>query len=198
MGIHLVYCRPYHPEGKGKLERWHRTFRNQFLSELDATRIRDLSDLNARLWAWLETVYHRTAHSGLDGQTPLARYQRDLARIRTLGAMAARLDALFHHRITRLVRNDATVSYQGTRFEVPYEFSGQSVRLVVDPHTRQVIGVEDDNGESLGAATALDALANVQRRRRQPRPSETPASGATDNAVEMAYRDYYDHTEETE
>ena len=125
LGIHLVYCRPYHPEGKGKLERWHRTFRNQFLSELDVTRIGDLEDLNARLWAWLETVYHRTAHSGLDGQTPLARYQQDLARIRTLGALAARLDALFHHRVTRLVRNDGTVSYQGTRFEVPYELSGQ-------------------------------------------------------------------------
>jgi len=197
LGIHLVYCRPYHPEGKGKLERWHRTFRNQFLSELDTTRLRDLSDLNARLWAWLETVYHRTAHSGLDGQTPLTRYQQDLARIRTLGAMATRLDALFHHRVTRLVRNDGTVSYLERRFEVPYELSGQSVRLVVDPHTRQVIGVEDDNGESLGAATPLDALANVHRRRRQPRAIETPASGATDNAVEMAYRDYYDYTEET-
>lgn len=198
LGIHLVYCRPYHPEGKGKLERWHRTFRNQFLSELDATRIRDLSDLNARLWAWLETVYHRTAHGGLDGQTPLARYQQDLAHIRTLGAMATRLDALFHHRVTRLVRNDGTVSYLDQRFEVPYELSGQSVRLVVDPHTRQVIGVEDDNGESLGAATPLDALANVHRRRRQPRAIEAPTSGTTDNAVEMAYRDYYDHTEEAD
>ncbi|MCP3971375.1 MAG: transposase family protein, partial [Rhodobacteraceae bacterium] len=65
LGIHLVYCRPYAPEGKGKLERWHRTFRNHFLSELDITRLRDLSDLNARLWAWLETVYHQTAHGGL-------------------------------------------------------------------------------------------------------------------------------------
>jgi putative transposase len=27
----LVYCRPYEPEGKGKLERFHRTFREQFL-----------------------------------------------------------------------------------------------------------------------------------------------------------------------
>ena len=168
------------------------------MSELDATRIRDLSDLNARLWAWLETVYHRTAHGGLDGQTPLARYQQDLAHIRTLGAMATRLDALFHHRVTRLVRNDGTVSYLDQRFEVPYELSGQSVRLVVDPHTRQVIGVEDDNGESLGAATPLDALANVHRRRRQPRAIEAPTSGTTDNAVEMAYRDYYDHTEEAD
>jgi putative transposase len=43
--------RPYRPEGKCKLERWHRTFRDQFLSELDDARIKDLSDLNARLWS---------------------------------------------------------------------------------------------------------------------------------------------------
>ena len=49
LGIELIYCRPYAPEGKGKLERWHRTFRDQFLSELDLNRIADLADLNARL-----------------------------------------------------------------------------------------------------------------------------------------------------
>ena len=49
LGIHLIYCRPYAPEGKGKLERWHRTFRDHFLSELDHSRLSDLSDLNARL-----------------------------------------------------------------------------------------------------------------------------------------------------
>jgi transposase InsO family protein len=196
LGIHLIYCRPYTPEGKGKLERWHRTFRDQFLSELDATRIGDLEDLNARLWAWIETVYHRTAHSGLDGQTPLARYQQDLARIRTLGTLAPRLDELFQHRATRKVRKDGTVSYEGARFEVPYELSGRTVRLVVDPHTRQVVGVEDDNGASLGAATPLDALANADRRRHRPRPPEELSPGCDDNEVELAYREYYDLTEE--
>src|SRR3546814_5509931 len=24
LGVQLIYCRPYAPEGKGKLERWHR------------------------------------------------------------------------------------------------------------------------------------------------------------------------------
>ena len=104
LGIHLVFCRPYAPEGKGKLERWHRTMRNQFLGELDERHIASLDDLNARLWAWLEQVYHRSEHAGLGGMTPLARYQRDLGRIRGLGARAAQLDALFHHRINRFVR----------------------------------------------------------------------------------------------
>ena len=199
LGIHLVYCRPYAPEGKGKLERWHRTFRNHFLSELDTTRLRDLSDLNARLWAWLEAVYHQTPHGGLENeQTPLQRYQRDLPRIRALGTLAARIDELFHHRVTRQVRQDATVSYQGRRFEVSYELAGKSITLVVDPHTQQVLGVQDDNGQFLGAATPLDAVANVQRKRRKPHPSETPSpSGSSrDNAVELAYRHYHGQDEE--
>ena len=192
LGIQLIHCRPYAPEGKGKLERWHRTFRDQFLSELDESRIADLDDLNARLWAWVEQIYHRTPHEGLGGQTPLARYQQDLPRIRTLGQRAAQLDAIFFHRISRFVRKDGTVSYQGRRFEVPYELSGKTVRLVVDPHAGTVIGVEDEEGRSLGAATPLDAEANLHRRRRKPDPEDSsgqPPSGP--NLVELAYRQYH-------
>ena len=162
------------------------------MSELDPTQIRDLDDLNARLWAWCETIYHHTPHAGLAGQTPLARYQQDLPRIRTLGPLAARLDALFYHRIPRKVRKDATVSYQGKRFEVPYELARQRVQLVVDPHTEQVMGVEDNNGQSLGAATPLDAVANAHRTRRKSTPAPAPQGAPTGpNAVELAYREYH-------
>ena len=176
LGIHLIFCRPYAPEGKGKLERWHRTCRDQFLSELDERRITDLADLNARLWAWLEQVYHQTGHAGLGGMTPLARYQRDLPRIRSLGAKAAQLDALFYHRVARSVKKDGTVSYLGRRFEVPYQLSGKTVRLVVDPHAQRVVGVEDEAGVSLGAATELDQIANQHRTRRKPDAEVAAAS----------------------
>jgi putative transposase len=168
LAIHLIYCRPYAPEGKGKLERWHRTFRDQFPSELDTTRIRDLEDLNARLWAWLEQVYHRRPHGGLAGLTPLARYQQDLPKLRLLGPKATQLDALFYPRVARKVRKDGTVAYQGRDFEVPYELSGQTVQLVVDPHAEVVMGVEDREGQPLGAAT-------------QPNP------------VDVAYQQYHAH-----
>lgn len=195
LDIRLIYCRPYAPEGKGKLERWHRTFRAQFLSELDVSRLNDLDDLNARLWAWIEQVYHRRPHGGLDGQTPLERYQRDLANIRFLGQKAARLDELFHHRVVRKVRRDGTVSYQGKDFEVPYELSGKTVLLVVDPHEGKVVGVEDAEGKSLGAVTPLDTLGNAQRRRRRPDPGEsgcvTASPASSPNGVEMAYRQYH-------
>lgn len=198
LGIHLIHCRPYAPEGKGKLERWHRTCRDQFLGELDERHIASLDDLNARLWAWLEQVYHRAAHAGLGGMTPLARYQQDLPKIRTLGPLAAKLDVLFLHRVSRLVRKDGTVSYQGTRFEVPFELSGKTVRLLVDPHAQVVVGVENEKGESIGQASPLDALANLDRRRRKPDPatgsgpSENLAAGP--NLVELAYQQYHGHT----
>ena len=193
LGIHLIFCRPYAPEGKGKLERWHRTCRDQFLSELDERRIADLADLNARLWAWLEQVYHHTAHAGLSGATPLARYQRDLPRIRSLGAQAAQLDALFLHRIARFVKKDGTVSYQGRRFEVAYELSGKTVRLVVDPHAGRVVGVEDAAGASLGDATPLDMLANIHRTRRKPEPAADPALTVANgpNLMQAAHERYH-------
>ena len=53
---------------KGKLERWHLTLRQGFLSELDMDRVRDIFDLNARLWAWLEECYHKVPFE-LVGQT---------------------------------------------------------------------------------------------------------------------------------
>ncbi len=202
LDIRLIYCRPYAPEGKGKLERWHRTFRDHFLSELDTSRLNDLDDLNARVWAWIEQVYHRRPHGGLDGQTPLERYQQDLPNLRLLGQKAARLDELFHHRVARKVRKDGTVSYQGKDFEVPYELSGKTVQLVVDPHGETVVGVEDAEGNSLGAATPLDAAANAHRRRRRPDPNESGSvanspvpGGSSPNGVELAYGHYYDQPE---
>ena len=117
-----------------------------------------------------------------------------------MGTLADRLDGLFCHRTERRVRKDGTISYQGERFEVPYELSGQSVFLAVDPYAQKVLGVEDANGQPLGATTPLDKVANVHRRRRKPQPLEesspSPSSTGKDNEVELAYRQYYDQTEE--
>jgi len=191
--IRLVYCRPYHPEAKGKLEKWHRTVRDQFLSELDFKQILNLDDLNARLWAWLERLYHVTPHGGLDGLTPIARYQQDLNRIRPLGPLASKLDELFYHHHSRKVRKDGTVSYEGQIFEVPYELSGKTIVVVVDPHTAQPVSIENKKGKPLGDITPLDAIANNHRRRCRPNadPDTLVADGAaTDSTVELAYQQY--------
>lgn len=125
--------------------------------------------------------------------TPLARYQRDLARIRQLGPKAAQLDALFHHRVQRFVRKDGTVSYLGQRFEVAYELAGKTVQLVVDPHAQRVVGVESDDGDPLGQATPLDAIGNVHRARRKPAAADDQqlAARSGPNLVEIAHQQYH-------
>jgi len=84
------------------------------------------------------------------------------------------------------------VSYLGQRFEVPYELSGRTVRLVVDPHAERVVGVEDAAGQSLGQATALDKIANVKRVRRKPEPAQMTTGERTGpNLVELAHAKYH-------
>lgn len=187
----LIYCPPFEPEGKGKLERYHRTFRELFLNEIDIEAIKDLADLNARLWAWVEHVYHQRPHSGLNNQTPLSRWRQDLIHIRPVQAHTC-IDNLFYHRHPRKVRKDGTIQWEGQLYEVPYELVGQSVVLVIDPHAQKAVRIESDFGDDLGSVTLLDAIANTHRRRQRPNTDTTSTTPAkpTHNAIEMAYLNY--------
>lgn len=190
--IQLVYCRPYHPEGKGKLERWHRSVRDQFLNEIDYTQVHSLEDLNVRLWAWLGQLYHVAEHSALEGLTPQARYQRDLNKIRPLGIQAEALDDLFSHRHTRKVRKDGTVSFNAMSFEVDYELTGKNIVLVIDPLTQQPFKIESKNGKALGAITPLDAIANNQRRRHRKKLDSDEIKASDEGLVELIH-DKHNH-----
>lgn len=192
LGVRLVYCRPYEPEGKGKLERWHRTFRSQFLAELLIEKINGLDDLNARLWSWLERVYHAQPHHGLAGHArPIDRWRHDLIHIQPLGTYANNIDDYFNYRVKRRVKKDGTVTWEGAIFEVPYALTTQHVHLVVDPHTKRVIKVESLTGEYLGEAHPLDKLSNCHRRRQRPTSHPAPLT-STDkaNVVELAHEAY--------
>ncbi len=192
LGIALIYCRPYAPEGKGKLERWHRTVRAQFLSEINPPSL-TLERLNSLWWAWLEQHYHTAEHSAL-GSPPIVRYQQDLSRIRPLGEKAAQLDNLFYHRIERKVRKDGAISYGGERFEVDYRLSGKAVSLVIDPHHQSIVDVVDKEGNSLGKAIKQDVIGNSRRRRVQksePEGSDNTSISTGPSPVDIAVKKHY-------
>ncbi len=172
--IRLIYSRPYEPQSKGKLERWHLTVRSQLLTELDWQAIHSLDELNARLWVWLEQKYHQTPHAALfddltkDNKTPLARFQQDLLKMQPLGELARHLDDYFYHRIKRTIKKDATLSFDGHLFEVPFELVGETIYLVVDAPTSTPKYVESLEHRWLGHVHALDKLANNERTRQRP------------------------------
>ena len=83
LGIALIHARPYHPQGKGKIERFFRTVRAQVLTAPEPGRIpQSLSALNRRLAAWIEGEYHHTPHRGLAGLTPLEQWAQTGAGVR--------------------------------------------------------------------------------------------------------------------
>ncbi len=169
LGIRLVYCPAYEPQGKGKLERWHRTLREQFLTELKMLNLQTLDDINSRLWAWLEQVYHVPPHQGIDLSTPIQRWREDLVHVRPLGMYAKDIDDIFCHRIQRQVKKDGTVSWNNQLVEVPYEYVGERILLVVDPHEQKPLRIEILSGKLLGKAHRLDKHHNCYRKRQRPK-----------------------------
>ena len=131
IGILMVHTPPYQPEGRGKIERYFRSVREQFLANLDRKQTLSLEDLNERLWAWIDNAYHRTEHSAL-GTTPLLRWQRDIEHIRQLPP-ATDLRRLFFHRLNRLVRRDCTFLLQNRYYEAPPQLAGETVEVRFDP-----------------------------------------------------------------
>lgn len=62
LGMQLVHTPPYRPQGRGKVERFFRTVRDQFLAVSTTTT---LEQINIGFHKWLEG-YHRHRHSALD------------------------------------------------------------------------------------------------------------------------------------
>ena len=99
LGIRLVHSAPGRPQGRGKIERFFRTVREQFLVEVTDTTAEDLTaagvdhtgallELNRLFMAWVETEYHRRTHSET-GQSPLARWETGWDRLGALPALPA-------------------------------------------------------------------------------------------------------------
>jgi len=122
LGIALIHARPYKPQGKGKIERWFRTVRSDFLSGF---RGGTLDDLNQAFDLWLREVYHQRKHSAT-GQTP---FQRFTSRLECLRSAPANLRDFFRQTARRRVAKDRTISLNGKLFEAPVALIGQQVAL---------------------------------------------------------------------
>jgi putative transposase len=172
LGILVVHTPPYQPEGRGKIERFFRSVREQFLANLDRKQPLTLAGLNERLWAWLETAYHRTVHSAL-GTTPLLRWQQDFAQIRQLPP-ATELRPLFFHRLTRLVRRDCTFLLANRFYEAPPHLAGATIEVRFDPLDASMVELYSQ-GVAQGTARLVDPVLNSQRPAVKP---GTPAAVA--------------------
>jgi putative transposase len=123
LGIALVHSRPYQPEGWGKIERFFKSVRMQFLAaQPDGLT---LQDLNNRFKEWIDE-YHLREH-GSTREAPLARYAGHLHLTRE--APKDLMDH-FRKRVARKVDKDRTVSLDGRLYEAPVDMIGKTVMLL--------------------------------------------------------------------
>jgi putative transposase len=169
LGILIVHTPPYQPEGRGKIERFFRSVREQFLANLDLKQTLTLDDLNQRLWAWIDNAYHGSEHSALS-TTPLLRWQRDIEHIRQL-TPATDLRRLFFHRLDRVVRRDSTFLLQGRFYEAPPDLASQTIEVRFDPLDPASVEVYFQ-GQPQGTARLVDPVVNAQL------PSTKPSKAA--------------------
>jgi len=176
LGIKLVHSQPGRPEGRGKIERFFRTVRGQFLAELTearAAQIPDLAELNRLFTAWAETVYHVREHSET-GQPPLARWEAGGPF--PVPAPAALADA-FRWSEWRTVAKTATVSMHGNRYQVDPGLAGRRVELIFDPFDLTVLWVRS-GGMDAGVATPH----HITRHAPPKAPPEPPPGDAAPRA----------------
>jgi putative transposase len=190
LGIRLVHSTPHRPQGRGKIERFFRTVRDQFLVEITDSSAADLTarqltaaagllELNALFTAWVESVYHHQVHSET-GQTPLARWHDGWQRAGH-GPSMATADALteaFLWSQLRTVTKTATVSLHGNTYQVEAALAGRKVELVFSPFNLEVIEVRHGS-RSYGHAVPhlITRHTHPKARPETPEPRSAPATG---------------------
>ena len=161
LGVKISYARPYMPQGKGALERWNRTVRQQFLSTIAPTASTTLEELNLRFEKWIE-VYNHRVHSALDGQSPLQCYLGELKAIR----MAPEdLPSHFRRSETRIVGSDRTIRFRGEQLEVPIGYGGRKLEIWYFDHDPLHTCEAFFEGKSIGMLHVVDKVANFKAHR---------------------------------
>ena len=129
LAIALIHSKPYQPQGRGKIERFFRTVRGQFLTDFKG---QTLNELNEAFEHWLSNIYHQRKHSSTK-QTPIARFA---ANLQCLRAAPDNLHDYFRIVVRRKVNKDRSITLNGRLYEGPVALIGKRVELLLPKSTR--------------------------------------------------------------
>ena len=125
VGVGVIHSRPYHPQSRGKNERFHRTLKAEVFA---LKRFRDLADVQRALDRWRIVYNLDRPHEALHQDVPASRYYPSSR------PMPDRLPDVEYdaNEIVRTVSTTkAYVSFKGRLWKVPQAFRGE--RLAIRP-----------------------------------------------------------------
>jgi len=127
LGVALVHSKPYDSPSRGKIERFFRTVRQDFLPLCSLNTPYSQDQFNQLFSNWLDQYHHRF-HHGI-GQAPLDRFLGCMKNIQIRRISPDELEQFFYQIVYRLVKNDSTVSVNSILFEAPHKYIGSKIEI---------------------------------------------------------------------
>jgi putative transposase len=170
LGTQVIFATPYHPQGKGKVERFFKTVQDAFYPEAERAALSTIDELNTFFWAWLEASYHQQVHSEIE-TTPHERWEAGKDNVQWPDP--ASLGDLFLWEEKRLVNKAGCIELGGNAYPVPEHLVGQWVSVRFDPFDLSTVRVYDKN--ILVGVVAPEQLVSQTFRKALPERLEKPA-----------------------
>jgi len=130
-GIDHLLTAPRMPTTTGKIERFHRTLRQEFLQ---GKVFADINDAQTQLDAWVHSYNHDRPHQGVDMAIPAARFHANRADARPADASALDgVDRASDDWISRRVSAVGVISVAWQQISVGKHRAGRTVDVHVGP-----------------------------------------------------------------
>ena len=164
LGIQKIHSKPYYPQGRGKIERCHRTIKDAWMNRTDWNDFNSLEEVNNSYQAYLDKEYNNHYHSSIK-MTPKERYLQDFKQVRFIET--AILEEQFLHRTTRKVSPSALISLSNVQYEVPQQYIGQTLCLRYCPEDMSELYIYDESeGTQLHRIVPVNKVDNQKRSRK--------------------------------
>jgi transposase InsO family protein len=123
LGIDVLHSRPYHPQSRGKNERFHRTLQAEVFA---FKRFRDLTEVQQAFDRW-RTIYNLDRpHQALGQDVPASRYRPSA---RTMPDCLPKVEYDSHEVVRTVGTTKAYISFKGRLWKVPQAFYGEQLAI---------------------------------------------------------------------
>jgi transposase InsO family protein len=174
-GITHILTAPRAPTTTGKIERWHKTLRREFL---DGKTFASLEDAQAQLDRWVKHYNHERPHQSIGRMPPIERFKLAVGRSAPVEPAEPELGDVETPVTTRRVSVKGTIGFAAAQYKAGAWLAGQTIEVVcedglVQLHHRGVLVATHARRHALAKQTA------AVERGRKPRPSRASATAAS-------------------
>jgi transposase InsO family protein len=196
-GIKHLLTKPRSPTTTGKVERWHKTLRREFL---DGKVFDSIAHAQAELDAWVAHYNHDRPHQGIGMVAPWERFRfantDPVEPVDTDDVPADALDpagAMPADRATRVVSRSGTISFCAVRYPVAVWLAGERVEVVCDGglvhvhHRGVVVATHARKHQPTKQRAGLRRATRGTGARRQTTTSTPPVTRKVDSSGNVSF-----------